>query len=166
MENTLEIKKEILDILTKIGIQDKEVLENTPKRVEKMYSELFAYNINKQLPKLAFFETDKGLKIIIRKIKFCSTCAHHLMPFFGSVRIEFISEGKTLGLSKFNRLVSVISKQMCTQEELTQEIYYVLKERLETDKIKITTKAQHMCVKARGIKDQDSVTIVQKGSLL
>jgi|SRR6056297_1147463 len=151
------IEKHVSEILKEYKIEDEEVLSNTPKRVDKAFKELWAALLTPP-PKLAFFECVEGQKVIISDIFFTSTCEHHLMPFFGHCTIELISSGVSLGLSKFNRLVQYFSAKPTIQEKFTKELYDFLLEKLNPKYLKITIKAEHTCVKLRGIKDRCSNT--------
>ena len=151
------IEQYILGILKEYNINDEEVLANTPKRVDKAFREQWQSLLTPP-PKLAFFECIEGQKVIISDIFFTSTCEHHLMPFFGYCDIELVSSGITLGLSKFNRLVQYFSAKPTIQEKFTKELYDFLLEKLKPNYLKITIKAEHTCVKLRGIKDRCSNT--------
>lgn len=155
--NYINIESEISSILEKYQIKDEEVLRNTPKRVSKAFSELWGGLFN-DIPKLAYFEAQKGMLIEVRDITFNSTCEHHLMPFYGTCKITLKSSGKTLGLSKFNRLVRHFSSKPTIQEKICKELYDLLLLALEPQYLRIEVDAKHTCVAHRGIKDACSNT--------
>lgn len=157
------MQKIIAELLKHFDIKDEEVLQNTPKRVEKALNELWK-GLFEPEPKLAFFPTIEDMLIKVEKISFVSTCEHHLMPFFGSAEISFISSGKTLGLSKFNRLVQHYAAKPTIQEKLCSEIFNKINDVLEPKYLKVLVSAKHTCVSFRGIKDScsNTTTIMEK----
>jgi len=159
MQEKREIKDIVLELLKAFDIEEEEVLANTPKRVSKALMELWRGLIEPP-PKLAFFPAKKGMTIIVEDISFNSTCEHHLMPFFGTCKITLKSNGTTLGLSKFNRIVQYFASKPTIQEKMAQEIHDFLKEHLKPEYLEIEIKAKHTCVSHRGIKDACSNTIV------
>ena len=46
-----------------------------------------------------------------------SLCEHHMLPFFGYIKIEYHPDEIILGLSKFSRIVDFYSKKLQTQNE-------------------------------------------------
>jgi len=61
-------------------------------------------------------------------------------------------------LSKLNRIADFWARRPQVQERLTQMIFEDLKKQLNTDDVAIQIDAEHMCVKLRGVKDQNSET--------
>ena len=153
----IDLSNEILQILLKYGITEKETLENTPARVSKAINELWR-GLHEPPPKLAFFPARKGMIIKVDKIIFNSTCEHHLMPFYGECSITLEVNEKTLGLSKFNRIVQYFASKPTIQEKLCAEVFDFINNALSPIALKVEVKAKHTCVSHRGIKDACSDT--------
>lgn len=148
-----KIKKAVTLFLEAIGEDpERKGLIETPDRVMRMCDELFrGYNNEENL--LKFFETDSKDVVLIRDIKFNSTCEHHLLPFFGTCDIAYIPQKKVLGLSKFARIVGHFSARLQLQEKLTRQIHEFLKQELDTESVMVKMKASHMCMQLRGVKN-------------
>jgi len=96
-------------------------------------------------------DPDKNEKIVV-KVPFSSMCVHHLLPFYGYVKITYIPSDRILGLSKFSRLVHVLSRRLQVQEKMTEEIYKVLYDVLKPKYLSVKVKARHLCSRDRGIR--------------
>jgi GTP cyclohydrolase I len=140
-------------------------LKDTPKRVAKMYvNEVFKGLDNNNKPKITTFKDElnyKGL-VQVKDIKVHSYCEHHFIPFIGVAKVAYIVDKKMIGLSKLNRLVDFYCRKPQVQEKLTQEIYNGFADVLETEDVAVEIKAEHLCVKLRGIQDQNSQTLTRK----
>lgn len=157
--NEEKIEKAIYNLLEAIGENpNREGLIDTPKRVAKMYKEIFTYdNIN-----YTTFQDQYDDIVVVKDIEFTSMCEHHLMPFYGLAHIAYIPNGKIIGLSKLARVVEKYSRKLQVQERMTNDIYNELKEKLNTDNIAIYIEAKHMCMIARGVKKELSNTVTVK----
>ena len=157
--NEEKIEKAIYNLLEAIGENpNREGLIDTPKRVAKMYKEIFTYdNIN-----YTTFQDQYDDIVVVKDIEFTSMCEHHLMPFYGLIHIAYIPNGKIIGLSKLARVVEKYSRKLQVQERMTNDIYNELKEKLNTDNIAIYIEAKHMCMIARGVKKELSNTVTVK----
>ncbi|QET81877.1 GTP cyclohydrolase I FolE [Streptococcus dysgalactiae] len=163
----LSINKEkaeaaIYQFLEAIGENpNREGLLDTPKRVAKMYAEMFA-GLNKD-PKEEFtavFTEHHEDVVIVKDISFYSMCEHHLVPFYGKAHISYLpSDGRVTGLSKLARAVEVASKRPQLQERLTAQIADALVEALHPTGVLVLVEAEHMCMTMRGIKKPGSKTI-------
>ena len=144
---------------------EREGVIDTPKRVVKAYSELFAgYN---QDPKQILSKTFKEISgyddiIFLRDIAFYSHCEHHLVPFFGKVHIAYLPNHGVVGLSKLARLVECYARRLQTQENLTAQILQALNKYLQPRGAAILIEAEHMCMSMRGVKTANIATITQK----
>ncbi|HER5546119.1 GTP cyclohydrolase I FolE [Streptococcus pyogenes] len=166
-ERLLSINKEkaeaaIYQFLEAIGENpNREGLLDTPKRVAKMYAEMFA-GLNKD-PKEEFtavFTEHHEDVVIVKDISFYSMCEHHLVPFYGKAHIAYLpSDGRVTGLSKLARAVEVASKRPQLQERLTAQIADALVEALHPTGVLVLVEAEHMCMTMRGIKKPGSKTI-------
>ncbi|EHI69843.1 GTP cyclohydrolase I FolE [Streptococcus ictaluri] len=140
---------------------DREGLLDTPKRVAKMYAEMFS-GLEKD-PKEEFtavFTEHHEDVVIVKDIPFYSMCEHHLVPFYGKAHIAYLpSDGRVTGLSKLARAVEVASKKPQLQERLTSQVADALVEALNPKGVFVMIEAEHMCMTMRGIKKPGSKTI-------
>ncbi len=160
MEKIEQHFKEIMNILG-LDLKD-DSLSGTPHRVAKMYvKEIFRGLNPENKPRVALFENKYGYRqmLVEKNITVHSTCEHHFLPIYGVAHVAYISSGKVIGLSKINRLVEYFSKRPQVQERLTIQIADELKRVLETEDIAVYIDAEHMCVKSRGIEDNQSSTV-------
>ena len=60
---------------------------------------------------------DKREKVDKRDTMLFTVCEHHLLPFYGTATITYIPGDSVVGISKFARIVSALSKrlQVCSQ---------------------------------------------------
>lgn len=170
-----KIAKHFKDILLLIGENpERKELIDTPKRVAKMYKEIFrGYDISKT-PKITTFDNDEdGViydEMIIDTGKGWSHCAHHLASiefkyFFGYIPS---SDGKILGLSKVARVVDYYAAKLQTQERLVNDIINALTNALDGTPLGmgLVIKGKHLCKSMRGVKkDGEMVTIALRGAM-
>ena len=102
--------------------------------------------------------------LVEKNITLYSNCEHHLVPIIGKVHIAYISSGKVIGLSKFNRLVQYYARRPQVQERMTIQIANELKSVLQTQDVAVVIDASHLCVSSRGIRDTSSSTITSEYS--
>jgi len=137
-------------------------LIDTPKRIAKMYSDVFS-GIGKDPKEVVgdLFEEDHDEMILIKDIPFFSFCEHHLMPFIGKTNIAYIpnESGKIVGLSKLARVVDVASQKPQVQERLTTEIADAINDTLKPRGVLVVIEAEHFCMSLRGIKKRGSITV-------
>ncbi|AOT72597.1 GTP cyclohydrolase I FolE [Geosporobacter ferrireducens] len=158
-----KIERAVRDILEAIGENpDREGLRDTPKRIARMYEEIFAGL--KADPKdhlEIYFEEEKHEELVLVKdIPFFSVCEHHLVPFYGKAHIGYIPKGgKLTGLSKLARVLDTVSKRPQLQERLTATIADTIVEKLHPHGVIVVVEAEHMCMTMRGIKKPGSKTL-------
>jgi GTP cyclohydrolase I len=168
MGGKIMVEQNIRDLLTSIGEDvNREGLIETPKRVARMYNEIFAGY--KEDPKRHLFKSfdadfdeevpyEQGM-VIVKDIDFYSHCEHHMVPFMGKVHIGYIPTGRVAGLSKFARLVEGYAHRLQIQERLTKQIAEAIDEVLKPQGVIVVIEAQHMCMKLRGVKNATSSTV-------
>ncbi len=155
------IEKAVREILAAIGEDPNRAgIKDTPKRVARMYEELFA-GLDKDPGEEAsvFHEEDHEEMVMVKNIPFYSMCEHHLVPFFGKAHVVYIpSKGKVTGLSKLVRVIEGFARRPQVQERLTSQIADCLMERLKPQGVMVVIEAEHLCMSMRGVKKPGSVT--------
>lgn len=152
----------IYELLKAIGENpERPGLKDTPKRVAKMYEEMFSGMSESPNDNIKIFEEygQKNEIVIIKDIYFSSMCEHHLLPFFGFATVGYISkEREILGISKVARIVSCYAKRLQVQERMTREIADFLFCEAGLLGVAVFIEAEHLCMTARGIKSIGSKT--------
>ena len=139
---------------------EREGLIDTPKRVSKMYDEIFAgYEQDPEsLLDTTFDESHQEL-VLVKDIPFYSHCEHHMVPFFGTAHVAYIPNGKVVGISKLARLVECYAKRIQIQERMTSQIADDIEKYLEPRGVAVIIKAEHLCMAMRGVKKPGSNTV-------
>lgn len=160
-EHREQIEYHVGQILKLIGENpEREGLLETPARVTRMYEEVFGgYEVDpRDVLGVTFDEKHEEL-VIVKDIVYYSHCEHHMAPFFGKVHIGYVPSGKIAGLSKFARLVEVITRRLQVQERVTSQIADILVEVLSPQGVMVVVEGEHLCMCARGVKKPGSKTI-------
>ena len=163
------IESRFADIMTALGLDlTDDSLEETPKRVAKMYVDELMCGLNYDyFPKITTVENKAGYQdLLVEKVISISLCEHHFV-YFGTAHnpdklgcwVAYIPGKKVLGLSKINRLVEFFSRRPQIQERLVEQIAETMKFICETDDVAVVMRGQHFCVLTRGVEDSDSYTI-------
>lgn len=160
-EHREQIEYHVGQILKLIGENpEREGLLETPARVTRMYEEVFGgYEVDpRDVLGVTFDEKHEEL-VIVKDIVYYSHCEHHMAPFFGKVHIGYVPSGKIAGLSKFARLVEVITRRLQVQERVTSQIADILVDVLSPQGVMVVVEGEHLCMCARGVKKPGSKTI-------
>lgn len=157
-----KIEQAVKMILEAIGEDPgREGLLDTPKRVAKMYQEVFE-GLGKD-PKEYFetvFHENHDEVVLVKDIPFYSMCEHHLVPFFGHAHVAYIPrDGVVAGLSKLARAVETTARRPQLQERITSTVADAMMEMLNPIGVYVIIEAEHMCMTMRGIKKPGSKTI-------
>lgn len=156
------IAHHIEQILTLLGEDvTRPGLIKTPVRAAKALSFITSgYNADAaQTLSEALFEHEGSQMVMVRNIEFYSMCEHHILPFFGTVDIAYIPDGKIVGLSKIARIVNIFARRLQIQERFTSQLADILMETLGAKGVMIRCTAQHLCMKMRGVEKQDALTV-------
>lgn len=132
-------------------------LIETPTRVAKAWEFWTSgYNVNPADVLKTFTDGATGYDemVLVKDIPFYSHCEHHLAPFFGTVTIGYVPEGKIVGLSKLSRLVEVFARRLQVQEHMTVQIADALVDALSPKGVGVLVSARHLCMESRGISKQ------------
>lgn len=137
---------------------NREGLKDTPKRVAKMYQEVFegmCYT-NAEIAEMfnkCFEDVETGDLVTVSDIPIFSYCEHHLALMYNmKVHVGYIPNGKVIGLSKIARIADMASKRLQLQERIGTDIAEILHMVLNTDDIIVVIEGEHSCMTARGIK--------------
>ena len=165
--NKEKIQEHVKGILEALGENpDREGLKDTPKRVAKMYEEVFEgiqYS-NDEIAEMfsKTFEDDLSMNhdmVVVRDIDAFSYCEHHIALMYDmKVTVAYIPKDKVIGLSKIARIVDMVTKRLQLQERIGTDIAYVMKKVTGSEDVAVLISANHSCMTARGIKKVNSKT--------
>jgi GTP cyclohydrolase I len=168
--NTME--KRLKDLLLHIGEDpEREGLKETPSRILKSWDTLFGGY--KQSPEdvIKTFEEEESIPdniIMLKEIEFYSFCEHHFLPFYGKAMVAYIPDKKVIGISKLARLLDIFSRRLQIQERIGEQVTNSLMTFLKPKGAACIIEAQHHCMKARGVRKQNSIMVTSslKGEFL
>lgn len=153
------IEMVVTDLLQAVGEDvQRPGLEETPRRVARMYEELLSGYRTDPLALIneAIFPVEHDDMVIVRDIEFSSLCEHHLLPFIGHAHVAYIPRGKVIGLSKIPRIVDMFAHRLQLQERLTRQIANFIQEVLDPQGVAVVLDGKHMCSTIRGVEKHDS----------
>lgn len=139
----------------------REGLQDTPKRVAKMYEELFSgYEQDPAAILSTVFNDEQHEELVlVRDIEFYSHCEHHMVPFHGVCHIAYIPNKSVVGISKLARLVECFAKRLQIQERMTKQIADAIMEHVGAKGVAVVIKASHLCMEMRGVKKPGTKTV-------
>src|ERR1041385_4879627 len=152
-------------MLQEIGEDPKrEGLKDTPKRVVKSWSELFAgYKQDpEQILSTVFEDGACDEMVILKDIEFSSMCEHHMLPFRGKAHVAYVPDRKVVGLSKLARLVDCFARRLQIQENMTTEIAGQIAHHLAPKGVAVIIEAHHQCMSCRGVNKQGTTMITSE----
>jgi GTP cyclohydrolase I len=145
---------ELLDILRIDHRRDPNTYD-TPRRVARMYVDELLAGRYSAPPNITEFDTAQSFDdlIVTGPLELRSTCAHHLMPIYGTAIIGVVpaEDGRIIGLSKYDRVVDHFARRFQVQEELTRQIGNYLVEATAPRGLAVRLRAVHMCKTHRGV---------------
>jgi GTP cyclohydrolase I len=155
------IEQAVREILSAVGEDpNREGLRETPRRVARMYAEMFSgLHKNPRTHLQKFFTEKYDEMVLVRDIAFDSMCEHHMLPFSGVAHIGYIPNGKVVGLSKLARVVEVVSHRPQVQERMTEDLANLLIEELDVKGVAVVIEATHSCMTIRGVRKPGSVCV-------
>ena len=138
---------------------DRPGLKETPKRVAKMYTEIFnGITINPDDIITTHPDEEHDEIIIVKDIPFYSVCEHHLLPFHGSAHIAYMPASKIVGLSKIARVVETYARRLQIQERLATDIAECVMRSVKPRGVMVILEAEHLCMTMRGVQKAGSIT--------
>lgn len=179
--DTKAIEYHIAGILKALGDNpEREGLKDTPKRVAKMYEEVFdgmnytneeiADMFNKTFALDMEEEESEQMKsqngtsnmVVVKDIDIFSYCEHHLALMYDmKVTVAYIPNGRVIGLSKIARIADMVSKRLQLQERIGSDIADIMQMVTGTEDIAVLIEGCHSCMTARGIKKANTKTYTQ-----
>lgn len=139
---------------------DRAGLLDTPRRVARMYKEMFAGLQRDPARHLRVtFPEDYDELVLVRDIPFTSMCEHHLLPFSGVAHVAYLPNGRVTGLSKIARVVEEVARRPQVQERMTQTIADLVERELESSGVAVVIEAEHSCMSIRGVRKPGSLTV-------
>ena len=163
------IAAHIRGILEALGDDpDREGLRETPQRVAKMYSEVFAgmNYTNTQIAAMfdkTFTQSSQADDlVVVRDIDVFSYCEHHLALMYDmKVSVGYFPKGKVIGLSKIARIADMAARRLQLQERLGQDIAEIISMVTGSEDVAVVISGCHSCMTARGIQKPGTKTITE-----
>ena len=166
------IEEHIRGILIALGDDpDREGLKDTPKRVAKMCSEVFAgmnytnHEIAEMFNKTFEDGADvavaenPGRVVVVKDIDIFSYCEHHMALMYDmKVSVAYIPRGRVIGLSKIARVCDMVGKRLQLQERIGEDIADIITEITGSEDVAVTIVGCHSCMSARGIRKEQAKT--------
>lgn len=173
MIDTKTIEESIKNILIALGDDpDREGLVETPKRVAKMYEEVFEgmnytnHEIAEMFDKTfddGIDDMDSSKMVVMKDIQFFSFCEHHIALMYDmKATVAYVPNGKVIGLSKIPRIVEMVGKRLQLQEKIGQDVADILTEITGSEDVAVLIEGCHSCVSARGIKNTNCKTYTEE----
>lgn len=168
--DTKAIERHIRGIIEALGENpDREGLVDTPKRVARMYGEVFE-GINYTNHEIAemfnkTFEDDPDSfassndMVVVKDIEVFSYCEHHIALMYNmKVSVAYIPAGRVIGLSKIARIADMVCKRLQIQERIGSDIADIMSEITSSPDVAVFIEASHSCMTARGIQKPSAKT--------
>jgi GTP cyclohydrolase IA len=157
-----KIQQAIALLLEAVGEDvEREGLQDTPRRVGRMYTEIFSgLHTDPEKELEVYFTEDYDEMVIVKDISFYSMCEHHLVPFFGKAHVVYIPrKGVITGLSKLARVVEVFARRPQVQERMTNQIADLIMKKLDPLGVMVVIQAEHVCMAMRGVMKPGAKTV-------
>jgi len=169
--DTKAIEEHIKGILIALGDDpSREGLIDTPKRVAKMYEEVFAGMLysNREIAEMfnttfvddLVVEGDNLDIVIMKDIQIFSHCEHHLALMYDmKVSIAYVPTTKIIGLSKIARIADMVGRRLQLQERIGTDIAEIMQIVTDSCDIAVIIEGEHACMTTRGIKKPGTKTL-------
>lgn len=164
-EDMKVIEDSVRNILFALGDDpDRPGLVETPKRVAKMFNEVFEgmRYTNEEIAAMydkCFDEPEAKDLVLMKDINAFSYCEHHIALMYNiKIHVAYIPDKKVIGLSKIARIVDMVCKRLQLQERIVTDIADILQRILGTHDVMVVMEGEHSCMTARGIKKPGTVT--------
>lgn len=165
------IEEHIKGILIALGDNpEREGLKDTPKRVAKMYEDVYkgmCYT-NDEIAEMlnTTFEDDLALGnaendlVFMKDIEIFSHCEHHMALMYNmKVAVAYVPKQKVIGLSKIARIADMAGRRLQLQERIGSDIAEILEKITESEDVAVIIQGEHGCMTTRGIQKPGAKTI-------
>ena len=168
--NTEAIEMHIRGIIEALGDDpEREGLKDTPKRVARMYNEVFegmnytndeiATMFDKTFEDEVEYVDNSGDMVIVKDIDVFSYCEHHLALMYDmKVTVAYLPKERVIGLSKIARIADMVSKRLQLQERIGSDIAEIMQKITGSEDVAVLIEGCHSCMTARGIKKTNAKT--------
>lgn len=142
---------------------------DTPKRVAKAYLEHWASGYAREPEdEITVFPNSSGSGdlVLVKDMKYYSTCSHHLAPFHGYGAIAYLPGENLIGLSKLGRMLNIYSRRFQLQERIGAQTADKLMSLLRPQGVMVMLyDTEHMCMSSRGVQlhEANTTTIAARG---
>ncbi|MFF2634238.1 GTP cyclohydrolase I [Microbacterium sp. NPDC058021] len=167
----------VRELLVAIGEDpDRPGLRLTPQRVAEAYAEFFAgVGADPAEPLARTISVSRGPApdtlpsgaVMLRDIRFRSTCEHHLLPFAGYAHIAYLPGEQVVGLGALPRVVDILAARPQVQERLGEQVADTIAGAIDARGVLVVLDATHQCVTMRGGRQPDAstVTVAARGEM-
>ena len=168
----------VRELLVAIGEDpDRPGLRLTPQRVAEAYAEFFAgVGADPAEPLARTISVSRGPApdtlpsgaVMLRDIRFRSTCEHHLLPFAGYAHIAYLPGEQVVGLGALPRVVDILAARPQVQERLGEQVADTIAGAIDARGVLVVLDATHQCVTMRGGRQPDAstVTVAARGEMV
>lgn len=151
-----EAAQHLRAFLDAVGLVGDPEVNGTAERV----AELLASFAPSPLPAPTVCGATSDAPVVVRGIAFHSLCAHHLLPFFGTVAVAYRPRDALLGLGSIPGLVAHLSRRTQLQERLADQIADALVRWVDPISVAVGIRARHLCVEMRGARTPIDVLVL------
>lgn len=138
--------------------------KESPGRISRAFREILSgydqdpsriLKVTMPLPRM-----DYSGVVTAEDVPFLSVCAHHFLPFHGTVSVTYEPGSAILGIGKLPRLVICRARRFQLQETLVREVCEDLMLHGGAKGARVTCVAKHLCVCFRGVTQGETMTRV------
>ena len=140
--------------LQAVGFADDPEMERTPELVSEFLS---GFVPPAEPEKIDTLPTTSRDPVVLHDLHFHSLCAHHLLPFFGTVSIAYMPAGSITGLGSLVRALHHFAQRPQLQERLTAQLADHIHAELSALAVVVHMEARQMCMEMRGARNTGTV---------
>jgi GTP cyclohydrolase I len=139
--------------------------EESEDRIARAFKELLSgYTLDPAtiLKTTRMLEPDEAPGLVeVMDITFHSLCAHHFLPFFGTVDVAYEPGDRILGLGKLPRLVDAYARRFQIQEDLVRQVAHEMMDSGHARGVRVRSTARHLCMCSRGPSNHTAETTTE-----
>ncbi|MSQ02975.1 MAG: GTP cyclohydrolase I FolE [Myxococcales bacterium] len=146
-------------VLSALGYDTDPECGDTPARLLRTLQD---FAPGQPIPALdTFAAPSAGDEVQLFALPFYSLCAHHLLPFFGSVDVVYVAGERIAGLGAVARTVRHFARQPQLQERLGAQLAEHLHAALGAP-VAVRIRARQLCMEMRGVESTGEVVTVSR----